>query len=245
MSERRIVMMQSGQESSVLYPVTQRVFEFEGKNHNDRFKLICSILEDNNIEYELDMFCNPVYEGKEFWNIYCYGTSDKWLMAHYDTVNQYNANDNTASVINIIDLKRMNPELNIAILDGEEPPYFGEGSRRLCSMFREKDIFPRWILNLELTGYGDKAVIGSMDSSLAEMLVKGMDSGVHRFPFSDSDIVRQCGYTSETIILTMKNMYMENVAYCHNSNDIYQKISILDMIRFTGKLNLLLKTTFI
>ena len=58
-----------------------------------------------------------------FYNIMLMGSSDKFVVAHHDIVNPAsdNANDNSCSVINALTIKKLRPEINVVILDGEEP----------------------------------------------------------------------------------------------------------------------------
>ena len=91
-----------------------------------------------------------------FYNIILSGNSDKFVVAHHDIVNPNsdNANDNSCSVINALAIKKLRPEVNVVILDGEEPG--GIGSTRLAERIKNGDFRCRWVLNLELTGKGGK-----------------------------------------------------------------------------------------
>ena len=74
------------------------------------------------------------------------------VVAHHDIVNPGidNANDNSASVINAIMVKKLMPNIHVVILDGEEVG--GLGSQRVSEQINDGyygDI--EWVLNFELT----------------------------------------------------------------------------------------------
>jgi hypothetical protein len=202
------------------------IFKFEGLDYEERRNLILNLVKSNE-GLIIDKFKE---KKKEFCNIYILGSSSKWVCAHYDTINDFNANDNTASVVNCLLLKQKRPSLNVAILDGEEPPVFGAGSRRLASLFHGECDF---ILNLELTGYGKQIRIGDHNTSLGKRLVKELGATQEQFPFSDTDIFMDNNVMSEVLILSDD---LENVHNCHNSKDRYDLIKTEDMELLVKKL---------
>jgi hypothetical protein len=142
--------------------------------------------------------------GKYFYNIYCFGDSDKYLCAHYDVVDVLsdNANDNSASVINCIAYKVQNPSINILLLDGEEPPFMGGGSSLAAKYLKRLGRPVKWILNLELTGVGTNFFIDSTKTPLQECIVKKFpEAHVIGTPFSDHIIFRQHGFASNVVTL--------------------------------------------
>ena len=81
-----------------------------------RVQFLIELLESENINYELDtFFVNDV----NCYNIVLKGSSSRMVVAHHDIVNAKidNANDNSASVINAISIKKLMPEMNVVILD--------------------------------------------------------------------------------------------------------------------------------
>ena len=121
-----------------------------------RVERIIQILNESNIAHTHESFLNPYRNGMNlFHNIYCRGNSTLLFTAHHDiTGNSEGANDNSASVINLLALKMLRPEANIAFTDGEE--IGGIGAEQLSQNINS--IFPDTtsILNLELTGLGGK-----------------------------------------------------------------------------------------
>ena len=128
------------------------------KNTSDkpqpRVLFLLDLLESEGIEYTLDKFD---FNSGIGYNIILKGDSTNMVVAHHDIVNPNidNANDNSASVINAIMIKKLRPNMNVVILDGEESG--GIGSQRVSEQindgyFGEID----WVLNLELTGKGGK-----------------------------------------------------------------------------------------
>lgn len=71
------------------------------------------------------------------YNIVMRGTSNRMVVAHHDIVNPDidNANDNSASVINAIMIKKLMPEMNVVLLDGEEVG--GLGAHRCSELIND------------------------------------------------------------------------------------------------------------
>lgn len=202
------------------------------KDDSERQDTIRHILKENHLEYEDNTF------SYFFTNIICKGSSDIWLSAHYDTVNnKYCANDNTASLINMLYLKLLVPEVNIVFLDAEEPPHMGLGSEYFSYYIRNNNIPCRYIINLELTGFGENIMIGTIEktfnSALYEkILTKIPNSSAVFCPFSDATIFRGCGIDS-IVLFTMpsKNnkIITEAMYYCHTPKDNIDIINYKDM----------------
>jgi hypothetical protein len=205
-----------------------------------RVQWILRQVEELGIETELDRWSHKDTTG---WNLYMLGSSDKWFVAHHDIVNpdSENAQDNTASIINLIALKLLAPHVNIAILDGEEVG--GLGAHRLVDKIEEQGWPVSWILNLELTGRGGtEFFIGKInsDSKLRELIMdRYQQCEEHRVPFNDSWILRSRGLDSVVINplprvdgkLDMRELYI-----CHSSEDKADRVSIKEMQQFVEEI---------
>lgn len=137
-------------------------------------------------------------EENYFYNIILKGTSNKMVVAHHDIVNPNsdNANDNSCSVINAIALKKLKPEINVCLLDGEEMG--GIGSKRVSDQINSGYFGKiKWVLNFELTGKGGKNFfIGNYPGELFNLIVQKFDPPVAQTPFNDSVIFRENGIDS-------------------------------------------------
>jgi len=211
-----------------------------------RVKFITDLLESEGIDYELDIFKSR--------NISCYniimkGNSTKMVVAHHDISNPNidNANDNSASVINAIMIKKLLPETNVVLLDGEECG--GLGSQR-CSEQINEGYFGKidWVLNLELTGKGGKYFfIGNYPGVLSNHIKSIFDCPITNTPFNDSVTFRKNGIDSCVInpipplnegktscVKWDDNTYLDySMLYnCHSKKDSIDTIDILDMKEF-------------
>lgn len=209
-----------------------------------RVDFLIKLIESENIDYELDIFMIN--------NIYCYniimkGNSKKMVVAHHDIVNPNidNANDNSASVINAIMVKKLLPEINVVLLDGEEVG--GLGSQRVSDQINSGyfgDI--DWVLNLELTGKGGKYFfIGNYPGKLTDHIKSLFDCPIHNTLYNDSVTFRKNGIDSVVINplpplnkgksnIKWGNTYLnENIILnCHNKRDSINSIDINDMKEF-------------
>ena len=161
------------------------------------------------------------------------------VTAHHDIVNPEsdNANDNSCSVINSIALKKLLPELNVAIIDGEEVG--GVGSTYLARQINEGFYHQiDWVLNLELTGRGGKTFL--IDSSIGPLHDRVIsmfpNCTVMPVPFNDSEIFRDNGIDSIVInplpLLEDGSLDTSVLHLCHSIEDSVDKISISDMKEF-------------
>lgn len=134
-------------------------------------------------------------------NIVMKGTSDKMIIAHHDVNNHTidNANDNSASCINVIAAKKLRPEINAVLVDGEE--FGGKGSKRLAKQINNGDFGKiSWVLNIELSGKGGKYFfIGNNPGPLFNHVKKLFDCPVTSVPFNDSVTLRSAGIDSIVI----------------------------------------------
>lgn len=163
-----------------------------------RVLFIIELLEKYNITYEIDTFADGVTNNMH--NIYLKGNTDKWIMAHHDVANHLidNANDNSASVINAIALKILKPEINIALVDGEEVG--GIGSIHFSNKVLDGELDASWILNFELTGFGGtNFFIGNYDTELGNKIVEKFGCEKFDTPFNDAQTMIKHGLNSTVI----------------------------------------------
>lgn len=175
-------------------------------NHNNlsvlsnRGLFIQDLLERYKIEYELIPY--DIGKKKIFYNFYIWGPSNKFVTAHYDVVNPIsdNANDNSASVINALVYKLKNPSVNVIILDGEEPPWMGDGSKLASKELLKLDVEVDIILNLELTGFGEYWFIDNSNTPIVRNIIELFSDKQEvisiETPFNDAQIFRENGFNS-------------------------------------------------
>ena len=216
------------------------VFQNELREPTPRVKWILDLLDTYRMDYELDVF---TFEERQFsiYNIILKGTSGKWVTAHHDIVNPEsdNANDNSCSVINAIALKKLNPSVNVVILDGEECG--GLGSTRLSRQMVDNQLGEiDWILNLELTGAGGKEFfIGHAGSNgrLGTLVTETFECEILEVPFNDSVIFRKHGFDSIVINPLPReengDFKIDMLFNCHSMKDSIDTISPEDMKIFT------------
>lgn len=210
-----------------------------------RFQFIINLINSYGFDYEIIKFDNKKWKMCSFYNIYLKGSSNKMAIAHHDVYNEKseNANDNSASIINCLMLKKLNPSINIAIIDGEEPPLMGVGSQRLSDDINGGyfgDI--EYVLNLELTGKGGESFfVGKMGSNLENKIIEMFNPFVTNVPFNDSYILLENGIDSAvvTTLPIIDNEPDYSVMYkIHTHMDNINSISVDDMKLFTENIAL-------
>lgn len=210
-----------------------------------RLKFIISLLESEGIEYILDKsksYTTTIY------NLILKGDSDKMVVAHHDVSNSYidNANDNSCSVINAIMVKKLLPNINVVLLDGEECG--GLGSQRLAKQINDGFFGEiEWVLNLELTGRGGRYFfIGDYPGKLQSHIKSLFDCPIVQTPYNDSETLRRFGIDSCVInpLPPLQNDEISEVLYegkyldmsmlenCHTQRDTIDTISVDDMKEF-------------
>jgi hypothetical protein len=216
-----------------------------GDKPTPRVQFIMELLESESIKYELDTYQS---RGITCYNIILKGDSDRMVVAHHDIVNPNidNANDNSASVINAIMIKKLMPEMNVVLLDGEECG--GLGSQRVSDQINEGYFGTiDWVLNLELTGKGGKYFfIGNYPGRLSERIKSIFDCPITNTPYNDSVTFRKNGIDSVVInpipplnegkssVKWNDDTYLDfSMLYnCHSSKDTIDTIDINDMKDF-------------
>ena len=210
-----------------------------------RVQFLMQLLESESIDYELDTYQS---RGNTCYNLILKGDSDKMVVAHHDIVNPNidNANDNSASVINAIMIKKLMPEMNVVLLDGEECG--GLGSQRVSDQINEGYFNTiDWVLNLELTGRGGKYFfIGNYPGKLSDHIKSIFDCPITNTPYNDSVTFRKNGIDSVVInpipplnegksqVKWNDSTYLDfSMLYnCHSSKDTIDTISVSDMKEF-------------
>ena len=217
-----------------------------GDKPTPRVEFLMNLLESEGIDYELDTYQS---RGNTCYNLILKGDSDRMVVAHHDIVNPNidNANDNSASVINAIMIKKLMPHINVVLLDGEECG--GLGSQRVSDQINDGyfgDI--DWVLNLELTGKGGKYFfIGNYPGKLSDHIKSIFDCPITNTPYNDSVTFRKNGIDSVVInpipplnegktssVKWNDDIYLDfSMLYnCHSSKDTIDTIDILDMREF-------------
>jgi hypothetical protein len=211
-----------------------------------RVQFLMQLLESEGIDYELDTYQS---RGNTCFNIILKGDSNRMVVAHHDIVNPNidNANDNSASVINAIMIKKLMPNINVVLLDGEECG--GLGSQRTSEQIND-GYFGQidWVLNLELTGKGGKYFfIGNYPGKLSEHIKSIFDCPITNTPYNDSVTFRRNGIDSVVInpipplnegktssVKWNDDTYLDfSMLYnCHSYKDTIDTIDINDMKEF-------------
>ena len=217
-----------------------------GDKPTPRVQFLMQLLESEGINYELDTYQS---RGNTCFNIILKGDSDRMVVAHHDIVNPNidNANDNSASVINAIMIKKLMPRINVVLLDGEECG--GLGSQRVSDQINEGYFNTiDWVLNLELTGKGGKYFfIGNYPGKLSDHIKSIFDCPITNTPYNDSVTFRKNGIDSVVInpipplnegkssVKWDNDTYLDfSMLYnCHSSKDTIDTISVDDMKEFT------------
>jgi len=210
-----------------------------------RVQFLMQLLESEGMDYELDTYQS---RGNTCYNIILKGDSDRMVVAHHDIVNPNidNANDNSASVINAIMIKKLKPEINVVLLDGEECG--GLGSQRVSDQINDGYFNTiDWVLNLELTGRGGKYFfIGNYPGRLSDHIKSIFDCPITNTPYNDSVTFRKNGIDSVVInpipplregkssVKWKDDTYLDfSMLYnCHSSKDTISTISVDDMKEF-------------
>jgi len=211
-----------------------------------RVQFLMQLLESEGINYELDTYQS---RGNTCYNLILKGDSDRMVVAHHDIVNPNidNANDNSASVINAIMIKKLMPKMNVVLLDGEECG--GLGSQRVSEQINDGYFNTiDWVLNLELTGKGGKYFfIGNYPGKLSNHIKSIFDCPITNTPYNDSVTFRRNGIDSVVInpipplnegktscVKWNDDTYLDfSMLYnCHSSKDTIDTIDINDMKHF-------------
>jgi len=217
-----------------------------GNEPTPRVQFLMQLLESEGINYELDTYQS---RGNTCYNLILKGDSDRMVVAHHDIVNSNidNANDNSASVINAIMIKKLMPQMNVVLLDGEECG--GLGSQRVSDQINEGYFNTiDWVLNLELTGKGGKYFfIGNYPGKLTDHIKSIFDCPITNTPYNDSVTFRKNGIDSVVInpipplnegktssVKWNDDTYLDfSMLYnCHSSKDTIDTIDINDMKEF-------------
>jgi hypothetical protein len=201
------------------------------KNEKRIYNMMIKIKKEANVDVS----------SSNFFNIYIKGTSNCAIMAHHDIVNpgSDNCNDNSASCINVIAAKLLNPSVHVIINDAEE--IGGLGANRSAEKINE-GYFGQidFVLNLELTAVGGKNffIEAHTDSKLfnrVATLFPNVDT--YRTPFHDGIILRRRGIDSLVINPLPRNPITNELEYsllhlCHSNDDRISLANYDDMYDF-------------
>lgn len=217
-----------------------------GDKPTPRVQFLIQLLESEGINYKLDTYQS---KGNTCYNLILKGDSDRMVVAHHDIVNPNidNANDNSASVINAIMIKKLMPKINVVLLDGEECG--GLGSQRVSDQIKDGYFNTiDWVLNLELTGKGGKYFfIGDYPGKLSNHIKSIFDCPITNTPYNDSVTFRKNGIDSVVInpipplnegktssVKWNDDTYLDfSMLYnCHSCKDTIDTIDINDMKEF-------------
>ncbi len=214
-----------------------------------RINFIIGLLDQLNLEYEIDSFQPFIGRGSDMdevflYNIYLKGSSDVMVMAHHDVMNYKvdNCNDNTASIVNAIATKVLNPNVNVAITDGEEVG--GHGCQRVCNLIHE-GVFGeiKFIANLELSACGGTNFFTEpySQSELHKKIFSLFpNTPQNRVPFHDGVIARRNKIDSLVINpLPLKEdgtLNYQYLYYCHTEKDTISLANYDDMDIFVREI---------
>lgn len=220
-------------------PITQLISELavleRARNSSKNEKRIYNMLIKIKKEATLDV------SSSNFFNIYIKGTSNCAIMAHHDIVNPNsdNCNDNSASCINVIAAKLLNPSVHVIINDAEEIGGLGaarSAEKILAGEFGQID----FVLNLELTAVGGKNFfIEDQPTSKLFTRVATLFPNVdtYKTPFHDGIVLRRKGIDSVVINPLPRNPITNELEYsllhlCHSNDDKIRLANFQDMYDF-------------
>ena len=218
---------------------------------NARIIFITDLLNNLGIPFELDVWSMDRYRRNPItgitmpvtfylYNIYLRGTSRAAVMAHHDIVNidADNCNDNSASVINAIAAKILNPELTVMITDCEE--FGGLGAFRAAEKIKA-GYFGRidYVVNLELTAVGGRNFFTEYyPNSILYQKIQNLfpNTPTVRVPFHDGIILRREGIDSLVLnplpLDGNGKMKMSLLNLCHQIEDSITLANYQDMDDF-------------
>ena len=218
-----------------------------------RVKFLMKMLDHHGIDYELDQF-EVKWSDAKWHNLILPGSSSRMVVAHHDVVNVDidNANDNSASLINAVMIKKLMPHIHVVLLDGEERG--GLGSQRLSDQINQgKFGHIDWVLNLELTGRGGSYFCIDRNPGVLNSRIVDLFGCPTTHPlYNDSVTIRRNNIDScviftlppaenESVVQT-KQVWWNDVlldysivSHCHNKKDCVDAISVDDMKTFVEK----------
>jgi|GEM_PF-5462281 len=220
----------------------------------ERFKFLTNYISELGIPFNVDKWAYS-YKGT-FWdyeynfrNIVMPGESNVYFMAHYDVWNikSDNANDNSASVFNLIALKSICPRANVVLVDGEEPAFFGKGSTRLAENLINTKYSKIKVINLDITGIGKDILVSNYSNGeLSRNFVNIVDATVYSFPFNDAISFKTVNPNIECECVVLANKTENGIdtrhfGDIHSSRDSVDKLEINNMHNLVTKLETIYK----
>ena len=223
------------------------------KEISNRASYICEILDLFNIECEvhkyLDVY-NQTGEDLFYYNIEVQIKAKEEteegvvFTAHHDIVNvkSDNCQDNSASVINLIDLcsrlKNMDLDRNVHIVFTDSEEVGQRGAMELSRQIKNGDFGDiKYVVNSELTGKGS-LIWGESDLPDSDLSKKANELGVYRLscPLNDSYMFRAMSLESICFGLILEEERGEEMPktwkICHSKNDMFSIADFDDMRRY-------------
>ena len=235
------------------------------ENISNRAKTICQFLGEINVSYNVDRFI--FYDFGFFYNIEVMFKAKKEtddtlvFIAHHDVANvtSENCQDNTASVVNLINLcnrikdKELDKNILVVFTDSEE--FGGKGAAQLSKKIRN-NCFGNvlTVVNSELTGLGNSIWVerkGYLGEYLTNKLESNYKVGINevnikekRTPFNDSYVLRDNGINSICFGILPEEEVMSNFPetwrLCHSVKDLFINSNKEDMERYVDFLESLI-----
>lgn len=210
------------------------------RNVHQRLQVISDLASSYDWRTELDVFRDKY---RSLTNIAFPGSSNIWIMAHYDFLGGVGANDNASSVVNAMEIKHILPWVNVIITDGEESPHFGSGSYQFACNHRGQNIF---VLNLEMTGIGgpdtvaftyDHIDMARFISMMFESLYSIHIPIIHAL-FNDSTILNTHGIPSccLTAAVCGDRIDYEQLDLTHTGRDNLDTINYTNMVELVDRI---------
>ena len=177
------------------------------------------------------------------------------FMAHHDVkvLRIQNAQDNTASVCNLVELcqilkgKRLRRNIVVCFTDAEEVGLLG--AKRLAESIVEGDFGKvLYAINLELSGLGSRWFAGAYKEISKALLMRCQEMGatILQIPPSDSLEMEHKGIKSICVGILpesdLKGQHPRTWLLCHKRTDTIKKTSKQDMSIFVNEVLLMLAT---
>jgi hypothetical protein len=211
--------------------------------YGHRLNFLVGLVEALGIEYFVRSYDEDDEEPDEIMhNLVLPGNSELMVVAHYDVFNtaSHNANDNSASIINAIALKVLNPEVTVVLTDGEEQPFCCMGTNYLRFELRYNYDYCkhiRSVLVLELTGYGKNVAISNYGGHLLTQTQLCSSVYVMEMPKSEAFLFRRRDIDSEVVTCYPEINGRPDFSHfekVHTEKDNIDSIKIGDMEQFVS-----------
>lgn len=190
-------------------------------NNTDRFKKICSILEEQNINYliQTDVSC--------YKNIVIPSSNNNiiTLSAHYDVFpNSLGYNDNTSGVVAVLNiLDKLPSNIEVVFTDGEETGYKGA---KLYKLYTNKYIVAN--VNVDVCGLDGVIYLDNSINCLDKCLNNCM---IGIMPGNDGEVFRKYNVPSITLSTSKKNVeFKDGIKYIGSTIHNHENDNNIDLI---------------